>query len=82
MEVWTEEELLELAKKRQGGIDIPEWKPDEDMKECEKCGYSLRKGWSECPICGTPVESKTPSESSPPSEPEPDESDIKEEPSD
>lgn len=82
MEVWTEEELLDLAKKRQGGLDIPEWKPDEDMKECEKCGYSLRKGWSECPICGTSVESKKSAESSPPSEPEPDESDIKEEPSD
>ena len=82
MEVWTEEELEELAKKRQGGLDIPEWKPDEDMQECEKCGYSLRKGWSECPICGTPVGSKTKPESTPPPESEPDESDTKDESSD
>jgi len=58
MEVWTAEELTELSKKRQGGLDIPEWKPDDDMTECVKCGYSLRKGWSECPICETPVGSQ------------------------
>ncbi|TFG06857.1 MAG: hypothetical protein EU539_06540 [Promethearchaeota archaeon] len=58
MEVWTEEELTELAKKRQGGLDMPEWTPDEGLTECAKCGYALRRGWSECPICGTPVESK------------------------
>lgn len=58
MEVWKEEELEELAKKRQGGIDMPEWKPDEEMKECTNCGYSLREGWTECPICGTPVGGK------------------------
>ena len=63
MEVWTEEELTELAKKRQGGLDIPEWKPDDDMTECVKCGYSLRKSWSECPICGTPVGSQATEES-------------------
>jgi hypothetical protein len=56
MEVWTEEELQELARKRQGGLDIPEWEPDKDMKECVKCGYSLRPGWSRCPICETPVD--------------------------
>jgi hypothetical protein len=55
MEVWTEEELEELSRKRQGGLDIPEWKPDQELEECSKCGYSLRKGWSECPICNTPV---------------------------
>ena len=79
MEVWTEEELEELARKRQGGLDIPEWKPDEDMKECVKCGYSLRKGWSECPICGTPVSAEGSPESAPTSESEPDESDTKDE---
>ena len=77
MEVWTEEELTELAKKRQGGLDIPEWKPDDDMTECVKCGYSLRKGWSECPICETPVGSQGTSESAPTSEREPDESEPK-----
>jgi rubrerythrin len=77
MEVWTEEELTELAKKRQGGLDIPEWKPDDDMMECVKCGYSLRKGWSECPICETPVETQVSSESIPESESEPDEPDSK-----
>jgi hypothetical protein len=55
MEMWDEEELKELAKKRQGGIDMPEWEPDEEMKECTNCGYSLREGWAECPICGTPA---------------------------
>jgi hypothetical protein len=59
MEVWTEEELEKLAKKRQGGLDIPEWEPDEGMKECSNCGYSLREGWSECPVCGTLVGDKT-----------------------
>jgi len=59
MEVWTEEELQELAGKRQGGLDIPEWKPDLEMTECSNCGYSLRKGWSKCPICETPVESNS-----------------------
>ena len=55
MEVWTEEDLQELSRKRQGGLDIPEWTPDDELPECQKCGYSLRKGWSECPICGTLV---------------------------
>ncbi|MFX1592089.1 MAG: hypothetical protein ACFFCL_05300, partial [Promethearchaeota archaeon] len=58
MEVWTEEELQELAKKRQGGLDIPEWEVDESMKDCVKCGYSLRPGWSKCPVCGTPADAK------------------------
>jgi len=62
MEVWTEEELQELSKKRQGGLDIPEWKIDENMKECAKCGYSLRPGWSRCPVCETPVGDKPESE--------------------
>jgi hypothetical protein len=57
MEVWSEEELQELAKKRQGGgLDIPEWKPDEDMIDCPNCGYTLRKDWAKdneirCPHC-------------------------------
>ncbi len=56
MEYWKEEELMELAKKRQGGaLDIPEWVPDSEMRECLNCGYSLRKGWDECPVCETPV---------------------------
>ncbi|MFX0031501.1 MAG: hypothetical protein ACFE8E_08255 [Candidatus Hodarchaeota archaeon] len=55
MEVWTEEELQDLAEKRRGGgLNIPEWTPDEELAECS-CGYSLRPGWSKCPICGTPV---------------------------
>ncbi|MFX1364063.1 MAG: hypothetical protein ACFFCE_14930 [Promethearchaeota archaeon] len=58
MEVWTEDELHELSRKRQGGLDIPEWKVDESMKECIKCGYSLRPGWSRCPICETPVDAQ------------------------
>jgi len=62
MEVWTEEELHELSKKRQGGLDIPEWKVDDSMKECAKCGYSLRPGWSRCPVCETPVGTKPESE--------------------
>ncbi len=56
MEVWTEEDLQELAKTRQvGDLNIPEWKAEEEMQECSKCGYSLRKGWTECPVCETPV---------------------------
>lgn len=58
MEVWTEEDLQDLAKKRQGGLDIPEWEPDKDLKECVKCGYALRPGWSKCPHCETPVGAK------------------------
>lgn len=74
METWTEEELQELARKRQGGgLDIPEWEPDQDLLECSKCSYSLRKGWSECPICGTPVGAKAPPTPSPPPEDKPDE---------
>ena len=46
MEVWTEEDLQDMAQKRQGGLDIPEWEPDKDLKECVKCGYALRPGWS------------------------------------
>ncbi len=63
MEVWTEDELQDLARKRQGGLDIPEWKLDETMKECLKCGYSLRPGWSRCPVCDTPVGEKMEQES-------------------
>jgi rubrerythrin/uncharacterized protein YjgD (DUF1641 family) len=65
MEVWTEEELLELSKKREGGLNIPAWIPDNDLVECPKCSYSLRKSWSECPICGTVIESKEKSETKP-----------------
>ncbi|MEJ2249746.1 MAG: hypothetical protein P8Y70_13400 [Candidatus Lokiarchaeota archaeon] len=54
LEMWTEDELKDLAKQRShGGLDIPEWHPEEDSKECIKCGYTLREGWTECPICGT-----------------------------
>ncbi len=66
MEVWTEEDLEELAKQRQGGgLNIPEWKEDESLAECSKCGYGLRKGWDECPICGTPVDVKASSQTAP-----------------
>jgi hypothetical protein len=70
MEVWTEEDLQELSRKRQGGLDIPEWKPEEGMPECSKCGYSLRKGWSECPICGAAVGAETTSTPATPPESE------------
>ncbi|MFX0137130.1 MAG: hypothetical protein ACFFDN_26055, partial [Candidatus Hodarchaeota archaeon] len=80
MEVWTEEELQELAKKRQGGLDIPEWKPDDSLKECVKCGYSLRPGWSRCPVCETPVSAKVEPEPSETPIPEPSE-EPKEQPS-
>ncbi len=59
MEVWKEEDLQELAeKRRRGGLNIPEWKPDEDMPECASCGYSLRPGWTKCPVCETLVGEK------------------------
>ncbi|MFW9878279.1 MAG: hypothetical protein ACFFG0_34795 [Candidatus Thorarchaeota archaeon] len=73
MEVWTEEELRELARKRQGGLDIPEWKIDESLKECVKCGYSLRPGWTRCPICETPIDVKPEPENLEKSGPEPSE---------
>ena len=65
MEAWTEEELQDLARKRQGGLDIPEWELDKEMKECVKCGYSLRPGWSKCPVCDTPVDAQIEPEPSP-----------------
>jgi hypothetical protein len=68
MEVWTEEELQDLAKKRQGGLDIPEWKVDDSMKECVKCGYGLRPGWSRCPVCETPVDASSETTSEPETE--------------
>lgn len=71
MEVWTEEDLQELAEKRRGGgLNIPEWAPDEKMTECSNCGYSLRPGWTKCPICETPVGEKPPEklEEEPPKE--------------
>jgi hypothetical protein len=56
MEVWKEEDLQELAeKRRRGGLNIPEWQPDQEMTECTSCGYSLRPGWTKCPVCDTPV---------------------------
>jgi hypothetical protein len=76
MEVWTEEELQELAKKRQGGLDIPEWEVDETMKTCVKCGYSLRPGWSRCPVCETPVGAKL--EPAPEPQEEPSEESVEE----
>jgi hypothetical protein len=52
MDVWKEEDLQELAeKRRRGGLNIPEWKRDQDMTECSSCGYSLRPGWTKCPVC-------------------------------
>jgi hypothetical protein len=66
MEVWTEDDLADLAKQRQGGgLNIPEWKDDGSVLECSKCGYGLRKGWTECPICGTPVGAKPAEQPSP-----------------
>ncbi|MHA1320493.1 MAG: hypothetical protein ACTSQ1_11885 [Promethearchaeota archaeon] len=59
MEVWKEDDLQDLAeKRRRGGLNIPEWKPDEDMPECSSCGYSLRPGWTKCPVCETLVGEK------------------------
>jgi hypothetical protein len=61
MEVWKEEDLQELAeKRRRGGLNIPEWQPDQDMAECTNCGYTLRPGWTKCPVCDAPV-GETPS---------------------
>ena len=63
MDVWKEEELLDLAeKRRRGGLNIPEWQPDQDMTECSSCGYSLRPGWTKCPVCEAPVGEKSPQE--------------------
>jgi len=60
MEIWTEEDLQELAEKRRaGGLNIPEWKPEDSLSECGECGYSLRPGWSKCPVCETPVGTTT-----------------------
>jgi len=60
MDVWKEEELLDLAeKRRRGGLNIPEWQPDQDMTECSSCGYGLRPGWTKCPVCDTPIEEKS-----------------------
>jgi len=59
MEVWKEEDLQELAeKRRRGGLNIPEWKADQDMTECASCGYSLRPGWAKCPVCDASVGEK------------------------
>ena len=63
MEVWNEESLAELSRKRQGGLDIPEWEADKSLGECAKCGYALRAGWTRCPVCETPVGAKPESES-------------------
>ena len=61
MDVWKEEELQELAeKRRRGGLNIPEWQPDQDMTECASCGYGLRPGWTKCPVCDAPVGEKAP----------------------
>ena len=54
-EIITTEELQDLAKKRQGGLDIPEWEAEQTLGECVKCGYSLRPGWTRCPVCETSV---------------------------
>jgi len=82
MEVWKEEELVELAEKRRsGGLNIPEWQPDQDMTECSNCGYSLRPGWTKCPVCGTLIGEK-PSEEVKEEPEEPKESEEPEESSD
>jgi len=61
MDVWKEEELQDLAeKRRRGGLNIPEWQPDQDLTECASCGYSLRPGWTNCPVCDAPVGEKPP----------------------
>jgi len=56
MDVWKEEDLQDLAeKRRRGGLNIPEWKPDQDMTECASCGYNLRPGWTKCPVCDASI---------------------------
>ena len=79
MEVWKEEDLQDLAEKRKrGGLNIPEWKPDQDMPECASCGYSLRPGWTKCPVCDAAVGEKTSEDAK--EEPKESSEDVKEEP--
>ena len=79
MEVWKEEDLQDLAeKRRRGGLNIPEWQPDQDMGECASCGYGLRPGWAKCPVCDTPVGEKASGDVK--EEPKEASEDVKEEP--
>jgi hypothetical protein len=79
MEVWKEEDLQELAEKRtRGGLNIPEWQPDQDLTECASCGYSLRPGWTKCPVCDAPVGEKASEDVK--EEPKESSEDLKEEP--
>ena len=74
MEVWKEEDLQDLAeKRRRGGLNIPEWKPDQDMTECASCGYGLRPGWTKCPVCDAIVGEEPPEKESDGSTESPDE---------
>jgi len=80
MDVWKEEDLLDLAeKRRRGGLNIPEWQPDQDMSECSSCGYSLRPGWKKCPVCDTPVGEKASQEEEPKEPSKEDQNEISEE---
>lgn len=54
---WSAEELEEEAKKRSSGSSIPEWKEDDNLVSCPKCGYSCKSDWNECPVCGTGLKS-------------------------
>ncbi len=57
---WTEEELDEENKKKMGtGINVPDWKPDETLIECPKCGYANKPEWGDtCAMCDAPLSSE------------------------
>ena len=65
--MWSEEELEEERNRKMGtGMNVPDWKPDETLITCPKCGYSCKPEWGDtCAMCNTPlISSDSPGESS------------------
>ncbi len=54
---WTEEELDEERNRKMGtGMNVPDWKPDQTLITCPKCGYACKPEWGDtCAMCDAPL---------------------------
>ena len=47
------------------GLNVPEWKTDETLITCPKCGYACKPEWGEtCAMCDAPLSGEASSEES------------------
>ena len=46
-------------------MNVPDWKPDETLITCPKCGYACKPEWGDtCAMCDAPLTGDAPTEES------------------